>query len=272
MLRDEILAIPAVGLLTLLLLMALREPLYSVLFKLAVVLFLVPIIAYMIWFYFTPSGRSFARTVDSRVQEAKALETQLSVQCQSLVNSISYGHLMNRIQRISTFTEVAEWDKEAEAAITEILKAIEVLDEVVDTVVSQHSNVSNLTPLRFKQKYQAILEDIATKLQEAIDFTPKSPKEQKALIRELTLAKKDLQLQKKQITLTMRNVNEISRSKSVHAGSFLGMYNSKIAAGERRKIRYQRDAQLRPNEAQKAALERQILQIEKDILSIKRFH
>ena len=50
------------------------------------------------------------------------------------------------------------------------------------------------------------------------------------------------------------------------------MYNSKIAARERRRIRYQRDAQLKPNEAKKAALERQILQIEKDILSIKRFH
>lgn len=47
----------------------------------------------------------------------------------------------------------------------------------------------------------------------------------------------------------MRSLNEGCRSKSVMAGTFLWMYNSKLAANERRRIRYKRDAELKPNES-----------------------
>ena len=200
--RDEILVIPMVGVLLLLLLRVLYEPLFNILLKFLFALVLTLIIVCVVWRYLTPNGKKFARTLNSRLQEEKAVESQLFTQCQSLVNSIHFGSLMDKIQRISTFTEVAEWEKEAEAAIAKIVETIELLDEVVGTVVSQYSNVSNLTQIRFKQKYQGILEDMATKLQESIDFTPKNLEQQKGLIKELSLAKKELQLQKKEITLT----------------------------------------------------------------------
>lgn len=224
-------------------------------------------IGLVVWMFFTNSGKTFVRNYNSKLQR-KTPEGQLFAQGESLISEIPFDYLMNKFRNLSTFSEVVEWDKEAEVVIGEIVDKIQILD----TVVLQYSNVNNSTQTKFKQKYQEILENMALKLQESIDFTPNNLDEQKALIKELSFTKKDLQLQKKEVTATMKNVNERARSRSVRAGNnFLGIYNSKMAASERRNIRYQRDAQLRPNEAIKAAIERQILQIEKDILWVKRF-
>jgi len=225
-------------------------------------------IGLVVWMFFTNSGKTFVRNYNSKLQR-KTPEGQLFAQGESLISEIPFDYLMNKFRNISTFSEVVEWDKEAEVVIAEIVDKIKLLD----TVVLQYSNVNNSTQTKFKQKYQEILENMALKLQESIDFTPNNSDEQKALIKELSFTKKDLQLQKKEVTATMKNVNERARSRSVRAGNnnFLGVYNSKMAASERRNIRYQRDAQLRPNEVIKAAIERQILQIEKDILWVKRF-
>lgn len=225
-------------------------------------------IGLVVWMFFTNSGKTFVRNYNSKLQR-KTPEGQLFAQGESLISEIPFDYLMNKFRNLSTFSEVVEWDKEAEVVIAEIVDKIKLLD----TVVLQYSNVNNSTQTKFKQKYQEILENMALKLQESIDFTPNNSDEQKALIKELSFTKKDLQLQKKEVTATMKNVNERARSRSVRAGNnnFLGVYNSKMAASERRNIRYQRDAQLRPNEVIKAAIERQILQIEKDILWVKRF-
>ncbi|MEG4145138.1 hypothetical protein QUA24_04225 [Microcoleus sp. Pol12B5] len=225
-------------------------------------------IGLVVWMFFTNSGKTFARNYNSKLQRTLTVEGKLFAQGESLIREISFDYLMNKFRNLSTFSEVAEWDKEAEVVIAEIVNQIKLLD----TVVLQYSNVNTATKTKFKQKYQEILENMALKLQESIDFTPNNSDEQKALLKELYFTKKELQLQKKEVASTMKNVNERARSKSVRAGgNFLGIYNSKIAASERRNIRYQRDAQLRPNEAKKAAIDRQILQIEKDILSVKRF-
>lgn len=225
-------------------------------------------IGLVVWMFFTNSGKTFVRNYNSKLQR-KTPEGQLFAQGESLISEIPFDYLMNKFRNLSTFSEVVEWDKEAEVVIAEIVDKIKLLD----TVVLQYSNVNNSTQTKFKQKYQEILENMALKLQESIDFTPNNSDEQKALIKELSFTKKDLQLQKKEVTANMKNVNERARSRSVRAGNnnFLGVYNSKMAASERRNIRYQRDAQLRPNEVIKAAIERQILQIEKDILWVKRF-
>jgi hypothetical protein len=224
-------------------------------------------IGLLIWMLFTNSGKTFVRNYNTKLQR-KTPEGQLFAQGESLISEIPFDYLTNKFRNLSTFSEVVEWDKEAEVVIAEIVDKIKFLD----TIVLQYSNVNNSTQTKFKQKYQEILENMALKLQESIDFTPNNSDEQKSLIKELSFTKKELQLQKKEVTANMKNVNERARSRSVRAGNnFLGIYNSKMAASERRNIRYQRDAQLRPNEAIKAAIERQILQIEKDILWVKRF-
>ncbi|MEG4488526.1 hypothetical protein [Microcoleus sp. D2_18a_B4] len=241
------------------------------------------------WVFFTASGKNFARNQNNKLQntvvnESHQLSTnnqdhtqqhtvvdeshKLFAEGEALRININFNSLMEKYKKLSTFDEVAEWDKEAESAIAKIVVSIERLDTLI---LKYSSNVNTFTQEKFKNKYKEILENMAEKLQEAIDFTPKNSEEKKTLLKELTLAKKELQLQKREVAATMKNVNQESRSKSVRAGSYLWMYNSKIAAKERRKIRYQRDAELKPNEATKAAIERQILQIDKDIMLIKHF-
>ena len=266
MYRVEYLVIAAVSIL-LLLLASLLKVFSNDFFRLLYSFGVIVGIGLVFWIFFTNSGKTFTRNYNIKLQRTLTAEGKLFAQGESLISEIPFDYLMNKFRNLSTFSEVAEWDKEAEVVIAKIVDKIKLLD----TVVLPYSNVNNATQTKFKQKYQEILENMALKLQESKDFTPKNSDEQKALLKELSFTKKELQLQKKEVTSTMKNVNERARSKSVHAGIFLGIYNSKIAASERRNIRYQRDAQLRPNEAKKAAIERQILQIEKDILSVKRF-
>ena len=121
------------------------------------------------------------------------------------------------------------------------------------------------------QKYTGVLETISSEMQDAIDISPTSPEEQKALLKELRLRKKELQAQKRETTTNMRLIREEARRQSVHAGrGFLGIYDSKLASNQRRQIRYQREAALRPNEDQKAAIERQLIQVERDILWVEK--
>jgi hypothetical protein len=113
---------------------------------------------------------------------------------------------------------------------------------------------------------------MASQMQEAIDFTPNSVEEQKALLRELRQRKKELQLEKRQVAASMKAIREGARQRSAQAGrGFFGMYNPKQAASERRSIRYRKEAALRPHEDAKAAIERQIIQIDRDILWVGRY-
>ena len=265
-----VLAVSILFLLIAILFNAYTDDFFQLLYSLGVIVG----IGLLFWIFFTNSGKSFARNYNSKLQDynnklqrTAIAERELFVQGESLISEIPFDYTMNKFRNLSTFSEVAVWDKEAEVVIAQIVDKIKLLD----TVLLQYSDVNTVTQTKFKQKYQEILENMALKLQESIDFTPNNSDEQKALIKELTFTKKELQLQKKEVTSYMKNVNERARSQNVRAGYGLLGYNSKMAASQRRNIRYYRDAQLRHNEAIKAAIERQILQIEKDILSVKRF-
>lgn len=91
---------------------------------------------------------------------------------------------------LSTFAEVAEWDKEAEVAIAKIVESIKLLY----TEVLRHGNVNIFTQTNFNHKYQILRENMAKKLQESIDFTPNNSDEKKTLLKQLYRSKKELQL------------------------------------------------------------------------------
>ena len=122
------------------------------------------------------------------------------------------------------------------------------------------------------QGHKATLEAMASQMQEAIDFSPNSPEEQKALLKELRQRKKELRLEKREVLADMKAIRDEAPRRSAKAGKgFLGTYDPKLAAQERRRIRYEKKAALRPYEGTKAAIERQITQIDRDILWAERF-
>jgi hypothetical protein len=205
----------------------------------------------------------------------------------------NHQSLMAEYKTLATFEDATAWDQRAQTEVETIVGAIRIVEaEIVnqstalEQLKQEHSQKSFLKRsfgtrkdedeiVQLIEKYrtfQTTLETLASRLQEAIDFTPNSPEEQQAWLKELRLHKKELQVEKRETANAMKVIRDEARIQSVHAGkSFLGLYDSKLASRQRRNIRYYREAALGPQENAKQAIERQILQTEKDILWAERF-
>lgn len=208
-------------------------------------------------------------------------------------NDHNFQVLMEEYKKLSTFAEVTEWDKQAQAEANLIAQVIQQLnDEITEQIQaleqekrsrSEKSLFSRILSNRKSEKeldahimqcqsFKATLEELAAKLQEAIDFTPNTLEERKALVKELKQRKKELQVEKRSVAAEMKAIRAEAQHQSANAGtSFIGIYNSKLAASQRRSIRYARESTLRPHEDAKSAIERQLLQVDRDILWAERF-
>lgn len=206
----------------------------------------------------------------------------------------NYRTLLMKYKSLSTYEEVANWDELARKEVDRIIEVLQKIDseltqkyELLEQAKNEYSQKSFLQRLVASHKseaeiattiaryrsYQVSLEEISAKLQEMIDFTPNTPDEKKDLLKELRLRKKEIQTEKRELAANMKAIRNEARVQSVHAGSVFTsyIYLPKIATFQRRQIRYAREAELRPNEDAKSAIERQLIQIEKNILWVERF-
>ena len=187
---------------------------------------------------------------------------------ESAIRNNKFQHLMTEFNSLSTFADVEQWDKEAELEIISINNQILQLER-------QLNKYQDILCFRsrecFNAKYILTLEERANKLQEAIDFTPKSPSEQKLILKELRAHKKELKLQKREVTANVKAIRRDARIQSVHAGRRFFSYDSKWAAIERRGIRKEKEAKLRPHEDAITTIESKLLQIDKDIFWVESF-
>lgn len=231
--------------------------------------FLLLSLGLLFWVFFIPSGKKFAHNYNKLQQDRLEAERTISSIAQTLIIQSKYTQMMLDFQKLSTFQQVEEWDRLADLEIQQIINSV----QTIESEIAKYSDILGQFNInQLKQRYIVVLENMAEKLQEAIDFTPNSIKEQKILLKELKQQKKELQLKKRELTANMRSIQADARSRSIYAGrGFLGIYDSKLAAHERRRIRYQKEEALRPSEDIKAAIDRQILQIDKDILWVERF-
>ena len=205
----------------------------------------------------------------------------------------NFGKLMSDFKMLATFSAIASWDSQAQMEIERILGVIRDLDieisrqtqalEKIRQSKSEKSFVGRLFSSDKEEKelmqliekynqYKATLGKMTSQLQESIDFTPNSLEEQKILLKELRQRKKELQVEKREIAAAMKALRTDARQQSAQAGRVFGVfYDSKVAASERRSIRYAKEATLRPHEDAKAAIERQLVQIDRDILWAEKF-
>ncbi|MFM6347925.1 MAG: hypothetical protein ACKPFK_22675 [Dolichospermum sp.] len=230
---------------------------------------LLSIICIAFWAFLTQSGQEFLRQYSRTQQAAKVAENKLTSTAEEIIQKSKFQLLINEFKRLSTFSAVIDWDKQAEDEVQSLIDGIQLFD----SVINQQSEKLNTQKIEnYRTKYRTVMEGMAEKLQEAIDFTPNSSTEQKLLLKELRQRKKELQLQKREVAASAKQIREEARLKSIHAGRFLGIvYDSKLASIERRSIRYRREALVAPHEDIKASIDRQILQIDKDILWVERF-
>ena len=215
-----------------------------------------------------------------------------------LFDDAQYQRLMEEYKTLSTFAAVSAWDDRATRVVTQITDAIITLNGEVAALantVEQAKREHAQRPLFQRalgdrsternataqiEKYQAMivrLESLADEMQTAIDFTPGNVEEKRALVKELRLHKKELQLNKREIAASIKGIQLDARKKLAgtddkHVATW-GSWAQYVKRQpyERRQIRYAKSAAVGAHEDEKAAIERQLLQVERDILRAERF-
>ncbi len=207
---------------------------------------------------------------------------------QKINDDNSVKELMAEFQTLSTFAEVNDWSNQAENEIERISGIIRKLDveiardaETLERIKYEHTKKSLVGRLfgggnddekelsqRIEQYRQSKSELVkgAMLLQESIDFTPKSPEEQKVLIQEIRQRKKELQEKKREITTVMRGPRADVTEQNAQARAVFG-----VAMLERRRARYARDAELLPQEKTRESVDRQMTQLDRELLRAEKF-
>jgi hypothetical protein len=203
----------------------------------------------------------------------------------------NYNSLMAEFKDLSTLTEASAWDQRAQAEVDRINNVVrELKDKLAEKTkdLAQMQTERNAKPFFSRifastkpeqelsqeidqvQKHISYLMEMGDKLSDAIDFTPNSPEEKKALLAELRIHKKELEADKREVALNMSAIRADARQKNANIDGRTS-YDSKSAARDRRQVHYEKEAALQPHEDAKAAIERQIIQVEKDILRVEKF-
>jgi chromosome segregation ATPase len=201
-------------------------------------------------------------------------------------NTVNARLLVTALKNLHSFDEIAEWNKKATAeieAMHSILRAIEEKQQKATRVLSQeqqeHEAIPFLTKLFDGRKEQkrwlaeqsrlarekAHIENLIDQFESAIDFAPESLDDLKELLQECKQQKIELLTEKKAVNAQMSSIRVEARQQT--ANTNYGQYGK----GDRRRIRLNKESALRPQESQKAAIERQITQLDQKIIWLERF-
>lgn len=200
--------------------------------------------------------------------------------------------LIERYDGLKTFAAVAEWDKAAQAEVETISRAVDSVyayerqaqadlsaaqqerqskNAVARMFHSKSSETALQKDIEWARQRRADLEEIADQLLELIDFTPNDETDRKGLLKELRLEKKELQIQKREVAAEMKAVRTEARQASARIEPIPLRGFSKYSAIDRRRIRREKESLLKPAENAKAALDRQLVAIDRRINWLERF-
>lgn len=206
---------------------------------------------------------------------------------QKINDDNSVKELMAKFQTLSTFAEVSDWSNQAENEIERISAIIRKLDveiardtETLERIKYEHAKKSLVGRLfgagndekelsqhieQYRQSKSELIK-AAMQMQESIDFTPKSPEEQKVLIQEIRQRKKEIQEKRRENTMVIRGPRADVTEQNAQARAIFG-----VAMLERRAARYARDAEPLPQEKPRESVDRQMAQFDREILWAEKF-
>jgi chromosome segregation ATPase len=200
-------------------------------------------------------------------------------------NTANARVLATAIKNLHSFDEIADWNKKAMAeveAMHPILGVIEGKQPNVIQALSQEQQEHEAKPFlaklldgRKEQKRwlaeqsrlareKAQIENLIDQFESAIDFTPDTPDDLIELIKECKQQKEELLSEKKAVNAQMSSIRIEARQQT--ANTNYGKYGK----GDRRRIRLNKESALRPQESQKAAIERQIVKLDQVIIWLER--
>jgi len=201
-------------------------------------------------------------------------------------NTANASLLATAVKNMHSFDEIAAWDKKATAEVKvlqSILNAIEEKEQTAIQVISQeqqeHAAKSFLPKLFDRRKEQkrwlaeqsrlarekAQIEVVIDQFEAAIDFMPGSLDDLKKLMEECKQQKKELLTEKKDVNDQISSIRVDAKQQT--ANTSYGKYGK----GERRRIRLNKNAALKPQGSQKTALERQINKLDEIINWLGKF-
>ncbi len=199
--------------------------------------------------------------------------------------------LLAEFDSVVTFQAVESWDARAVAVTTEaeatgrrLADFLAAGEQAVNAYKKANPQPDNVVRARLA-KTAEVLEPVSRVMRtiaesygdllERIDQTPNTKKEQAAMLRELRAEKKELQAQKKEVKANAAQIRLAARQQSAEAGQgeLLGwpIYMRGVAAAERRAIRRAKESALAPHENAVAALDRQIMNVDRRIAWVQRF-
>jgi chromosome segregation ATPase len=201
-------------------------------------------------------------------------------------NTANASLLATALKNLHSFDEIAEWNKKAmaeEEVMHSILRAIEEKQQTAVQGLSlaqqEHKAKSFINKLFDASKEQkrwlaeqsrlarekAQIENLIDQFESAIDFLPDTFDDLKELINKCKQQKEDLLTEKKAVNAQMSSIRVDAKQQT--ANTNYGKYGK----GDRRRIRLNKDSALRPQESQKKAIERQIIQLDQIIIWLERF-
>lgn len=194
--------------------------------------------------------------------------------------------LATALKNMRSFDEIAEWNNKATAEVEvmhSILRAIEEKQQKVTPILSQEQQEHEAKPFltklfdgRKEQKRwlaeqsrlareKAHIESLIDQFESVIDFMPESLDKLKEVLEECKKQKIELLTEKKAVNSQMSSIREDARQQT--ANTNYGNYGK----GDRRRIRLNKESALRPQESQKAAIERQVKELNQVIIWLERF-
>ena len=199
------------------------------------------------------------------------------------------SHIKQTIN-LSNIDEVLEWNIKNKHYVTKVETMKSFVLNSMDSELGQYkswiNDQSTSILTRAFRKFQSIfsskevflkqnqekmrkqlegLQELQEELQKWIDIAPNSIQESKQILENLKMRKQDLQAQKKEVSLAIREVNRSARTLSA------GVYGrTKFAQIQRYGQRIQKEQNLEPHENQKLALDREIMDVERMMDWVKR--
>jgi hypothetical protein len=121
-----------------------------------------------------------------------------------------------------------------------------------------------------KQREQ--LAQLVEGMQQRTELVPDSQAKRDLILKTIRVQMKELKIRKKEAGLAMTEIKQGARVASEGAGvSWIGFYNSTLAARQRRGIRHGKEEALQPYEDAKDFVDRQLIALEKQIIWLESF-
>jgi hypothetical protein len=200
--------------------------------------------------------------------------------------------LSSRFEKLTTFEEAARWDADAFAvvrlfeqyrdavagfrsseqqALQEANAARGTLPFFKRLFASRRTEKSREANIKQADKGTASVETAISQLFELADRTPACKAEQKEMLSELRLLKKELTTEKRSVNEAMRIIRTQARQNMATWTGVQRGFTGSVARLERMQIRHQKEGALSPHEDAKAAIERQLIEMERRINWVSRF-